>query len=312
MSASSLMERLRERARGRQARVVLPEGEDERVREAAARLAGEGLAHPLLIGGEAPGAETASAEDHPEREALAAAIAQRRERMTPKMAERSLGRPLWFGGALVATGAADAMVAGAANPTRRVIEAGLMTVGPAEGVGTPSSYFLMLLPDRALIFADCALVVEPSAEELADIAVAATRSGKALLGEARTALLSFSTRGSGEGAGPRRVREAVEIARVRAPELAGAIDGEMQADAALNATIAAKKGAEGSVAGAANVLVFPSLDAGNIGYKLVQELARAQAVGPFLQGFARPISDLSRGASVDDIVAAAVVALATG
>ncbi|HUF57824.1 MAG TPA: phosphate acyltransferase, partial [Thermohalobaculum sp.] len=215
-------------------------------------------------------------------------------------------------GALLAAGAAEAMVAGAATPTRRVIEAGLMTVGPAEGVGTPSSYFLMLMPDRALIFADCALVVEPTAGELADIAVAATRSGRALLGEARTALLSYSTRGSGDGAGPRRVRDAVALARARAPELAGVIDGELQADAALDAAIAARKGAEGPVAGAANVLVFPGLDAGNIGYKLVQELGRAQAVGPFLQGFARPISDLSRGASVDDIVAAAVIALATG
>ncbi len=186
-----------------------------------------------------------------------------------------------------------------------------MTVGPAEGLGTPSSYFLMLLPDRALVFADCALVVEPTAEELADIAVAATRSGAALLGEARTAMLSYSTKGSGDGTGPRRVREALAFARERAPELADMIDGELQADTALNAAVAGKKGAGGPVAGAANVLVFPDLDAGNIGYKLVQELSGAQAVGPFLQGFAKPISDLSRGATVDDIVAAAVVTLAS-
>lgn len=184
-----------------------------------------------------------------------------------------------------------------------------MTVGLADGVDTPSSFFLMSLPDgRSLIFADCALIVAPTASQLADIAVASARSGAALLGQARTALLSFSTRGSGAGPEVARVREAVALARARAPELA--FDGEMQADAALDAAIARRKGAGGPVAGDANVLVFPSLDAGNIGYKLVQQLAHARAIGPILQGFARPVSDLSRGATVDEIVATAVLTLA--
>lgn len=227
--------------------------------------------------------------------------------MTAAMAARLLDRPASFAGALVASGEADAMVAGAATPTRRVIEAGLMTVGLAPGVETPSSFFLMILPGRALLFADCALTVSPTAGQLADIAVASARSGAALLGEARTALLSFSTRGSGAGPEVERIREALTLARQRAPDLA--FDGELQADAALDAAVAERKGVDGLVAGRANVLIFPSLEAGNIGYKLVERVAGARAIGPILQGFARPISDLSRGASVDDIVATCVLTL---
>lgn len=298
-------------ARARLRKVVLPEGGDARIREAAARLAAEGLARPVLIGAEVEGCETVDPATDPRRERLAAMLAARRERLTPGMAARLLARPLYFGGALVAAGEAAAMVAGAANPTRRVIEAGMMTVGLRPGVETPSSFFLMLLPDgRALVFADCALNVEPTAAELADIAIASAATARRLLGEARVALLSYSTHGSGAGAPVEKVRAAARIAAERAPGLA--IEGELQADAALNPEIAAKKGAAGPVAGRANVLVFPDLDAGNIAYKLVQELARAQAVGPFLQGFARPLSDLSRGATVEDIVAAAVVTLALG
>jgi phosphate acetyltransferase len=296
------------RARERRRAVVLPEGAEPRVAEAAARLAAEGLARVVLIGGSAPGCETVDPATDPRREALAEAIARRRARMSPGMARRLLDRPAAFAGALVAAGGADAMVAGAATPTRRVIEAGLLTVGLAPGVEAPSSFFLMALPGRTLIFADCALTVAPSASRLADIAVASARSGAALLGQARTALLSFSTRGSGAGPEIDRVREAVALARARAPDLL--FDGELQADAALDAAIARRKGADGPVAGNANVLVFPSLEAGNIGYKLVQQLAGARAIGPVLQGFARPVSDLSRGASVDEIVATAALTLA--
>jgi phosphate acetyltransferase len=289
--------------------VVLPEGGEPRVAEAAARLAAERLARVLLIGGAAPGAETIDPASDTRRAALAELVAGRRARMTPAMAGRLLDRPACFAGALVAAGEADAMVAGAATPTRRVIEAGLLTVGLAPGVETPSSFFLMALPGgRTLIFADCALTVAPTAAQLADIAVASARSGAALLGEARTALLSFSTRGSGAGPEVERVREAVALARARAPDVA--FEGEIQADAALDAAIARRKGVAGPVAGQANVLVFPSLDAGNISYKLVQQLAGARAIGPVLQGFARPVSDLSRGASVDEIVATAVLTLA--
>ena len=305
-----VIEKCVERAKAAGRTVVLPEGGDPRVQSAAARVAAEGIARVLLIGGAAPGCETLDPASDPRCERLAELVAARRAKMTPAMAGRLLAKPAYFAGALVAAGEAHGLVAGAATPTRRIIEAGSMTVGLADGVETPSSFFLMALGARTLVFADCALNVNPGAAELADIAIASARSASALLGEARVAMLSFSTLGSGAGAEVDKVREAVAIARDRAPDLA--IDGEFQADTALNATIAGRKGATGDVAGRANVLVFPTLDAGNIAYKLVQELSGAQAIGPFLQGFARPVCDLSRGATEYDIVAAIAVTMAMG
>ena len=204
----------------------------------------------------------------------------------------------------------------AANPTRRVIEAGLMTVGLADGIALPSSCFLIIVPDflksgpRAFVFADCAVNADPNPAELADIAhCLRPQRAKPAGREPRVAMLSFSTKGSAQHARVDKVREALALVRQRAPTLA--VDGELQADTALAPLVAAKKLKEKSeVAGRANVLIFPDLDSGNIGYKLTQWLGGAQAIGPFLQGFAKPVSDLSRGASVDDIVTTCAVVAA--
>ncbi len=323
----NLIDRLYDVAREKVRRVVLPEGSDPRVLQAAVRLRDEQLADPVLLG-PADQIQSAAREarlsldglvchdpaDDPLLDELVEAYRARRD-VKAGIARRMVRRPLFFGGMLVARGRADAMVAGVAHATATVIQAGVLTIGMGEGIETPSSFFLMVLPEfngqknHPLIFADCAVNVDPTAEQLADIALASRASaGKLLTESPRVAMLSFATQGSAAHPMVEKVTEALALVRQR--DANADIDGEFQADAALIPSVASKKiKRESGVAGQANVLIFPDLNSGNISYKLTQYLGGAQAIGPFLQGFAKPISDLSRGASSDDIVATTTVVL---
>ncbi len=324
-----IIEKYAEELRGKNRRIVFPEGRDPRIVKAARILKDRELAQPILLGkadriesaaGEAgvklDGIETLDPRKSDRIDAYSRKYRSGRDDIEEQVARRMVTKPLFFGGVMVASGDADAFVAGAATPTALVIQAGVLAVGLAPGLNTPSSFFLMVLPrydgreNRPFIFADCAVVVDPAPEELADIAIASAESAARLLGEEpRVALLSFSTCGSADHAHVDKVVKACGIAREKRPDLH--IDGEFQADAAIVPRVAEKKVKRPSeVAGRANVLIFPDLDAGNIAYKLTQYLAGAAAIGPFLQGFAKPLSDLSRGATAEDIVATSIVTLA--
>jgi phosphate acetyltransferase len=298
-------DRVYERARRANRRIVLPEGADARVRAAAERLARERLGRVDLLG---------DVTRDPRRAACAGHLMTRRPDKFPDEARAlaALQHPLTFGACLVGLDLGDVMVGGATFPSGDTIHAALWAVGVAPGLTWVSGAFYMVRDDVVLTFTDCAVVPDPSPEQLADAAMAAARDRRRIVGdEPVVAFLSYSTKGSAEGPRVERVRQALALLAQRRPDFQ--FDGELQTDAALVPDVAARKAPGSRAAGHANVLVFPDLDSGNIGYKLVQRLGGWEAIGPILQGVARPVSDLSRGATADDIVdTAALVVLQAG
>lgn len=321
------------RAQENPQRIVLPEGDEPRTVSAAAEMVRQGVARPILLGepdavlavakdsgANLEGVEIVNPKTAPCRKRYAERLFERRKAkgMTEEQAWDLSGDPMYFGVLMVDAGDADGEVSGAVHSTADTLRPALQILGTAPGIKLVSSAMLMVIPkaeygeEGTIMFADCGLVTNPNPEELASIAITTAVTTRALLGfEPRVAMLSYSTVGSGKGPDVDKVREATAIARRMAPDLA--LDGELQADAALVPWVGKKKAPGSPVAGKANVLIFPDLSSGNIGYKLVERLAGAQAIGPILQGISKPVNDLSRGCSSSDIVnVAAITGLQAG
>jgi phosphate acetyltransferase len=310
--------RITERAKQRVQTIVLPEGNDPRTWTAARQLADEAITVPIVLGSDieceaamneagvnnVAGITMINPESSSKREEYAAEFVKIRAHkgMTIELARETMKDVLFYGAMMVRMGDADGGVTGAAHTTGDVMRAAIQSIGMAQGISIVSSIFLMTTPDgRVFSFGDCAIVPDPDAEQLASIAIASAGTHKALTDTTPVVgMLSFSTKGSASHPAADKVIEATRIAQQNAPQIA--IDGELQLDAAILESVGSKKAPGSPVAGHANVLVFPDLNSGNIGYKLTQRLANAQAIGPIVQGLAKPFYDLSRGCSADDIV----------
>jgi phosphate acetyltransferase len=316
------METVYEKAKNSPKRVVLPEGNDERTIEAAVKATAMGIAKVAMIGNIAvmkstaktkglslDGIELIDADNLPSIDLFAKEFFDLRKGKVATMEEAlaTMKRDVYYGAMMVRKGLADTFVAGAVNTTADVSRSAIYMIGMKPGIKTLSSFFVMIVPDKTfgkdgiLFFADCGFVIDPDAEQLSDIAVTTGATYRELLGgEPKIAMLSFSTRGSAKHAKVDKVKLALELARKKDPSLL--IDGEIQADAAIVASVGSRKAPGSPVAGAADVLIFPDLDSGNISYKLTERLAKADAYGPIYQGTLKPCSDLSRGCKALDIV----------
>lgn len=322
---SAFIDQLKERAKQDIKTIVLAEGEELRTIQCAAIVKKEGYAKNVLLGNPEKIKAIAAAEGldiegieiiDPAQgnEAYAEKFAELRKKkgVTIEQARETVKDPLYYGNMMVKMGEADGMVAGAVNSSANVIRPALQILKTAPGTKLVSAFFVMVVPDceygsnGTFIFADCGLNQDPTADEVSEIAISSAASYKQLIGgEPKVAMLSYSTYGSAKSDLVTKMQEATKLAKEKAPELA--LDGELQLDAAIVDTVAKQKAPASKVAGQANVLVFPNLDAGNIGYKLTQRLAKAEAYGPVLQGIAAPVNDLSRGCVAEDI--AGVVAI---